>query len=124
MTIFHEIIGNFGNCTSKNPCGEDEGDCNNDSQCKEGHKCGTDNCRASLDFYSQIDCCYSIEEDFCTVENPCGINQGDCDSNDACLDGLICGFNNCPPSLGCDSEVDCCFERCKSNNFLSIKLLF
>ena len=101
----------------------------------EGHKCGTDNCKASLDFYSQIeyfwdhgfyisgqiDCCYSIEDDFCTVENPCGVNQGDCDSNDACLDGLICGLNNCPASLGYDSEFDCCFSGCKSSNFLSIE---
>ena len=105
----NDIIGNFGNCTISNPCGEDEGDCDLDSQCKGNHKCGTDNCRSPLDFESFYDCCYSLEEDFCTLENPCGANQGDCDSNDACLDGLICGLNNCLASLDYDNEVDCCY---------------
>ena len=111
------MIDNFGNCTDSNRCGEDEGDCDNDSECKEGHKCGTNNCRSlpSLSFY---DCCYKLEEDFCTLENPCGVDQGDCDSNFECLDGLVCGLNNCPNSLGYDSEVDCCYGAivigCKS----------
>ena len=76
----------------------------------EGHKCGTDNCRISLGFESFYDCCYSLEEDFCTIENPCGVDQGDCDSNVECLDGLVCGLNNCPISHGYDSEVDCCYN--------------
>ena len=107
--IFHDISGNFGSCTDSNPCGEDEGDCDHDGECKEDHNCGTDNCRSSLGFESFYDCCYSLEEDFCTIENPCGVDQGDCDSNVECLDGLVCGLNNCPDSLGYDSEVDCCF---------------
>ena len=110
MMNFHEIIGNFGNCTSKNPCGEDEGDCNNDSQCKEGNKCGTSNCRDSLGFHIQIDCCYSIEEDFCTLENPCSVDEGDCDSHDVCQGSLVCGLNNCPKLLGYDSVDDCCYN--------------
>ena len=48
------------------------------------------------------------EDDFCTPENPCGEDQGDCDTHDECQDGLVCGSNNCPVSLGFDSEVDCC----------------
>ena len=100
----------MGNCTSSNPCGEDEADCDHDNQCKEGHKCGTDNCRSSLGFHSQFDCCYSVEEDFCTLENPCDVNQGDCDSNDVCEDNFVCGLNNCPESLGYDSAVDCCYK--------------
>ena len=27
-----------------------------------------------------------------------------------CQDGLVCGSNNCPASLGFDSEVDCCYQ--------------
>ena len=42
-----------------------------------------------------------MEEDFCTHENPCGVEQGDCDSNDMCMAGLICGLNNCHISLAC-----------------------
>ena len=105
---FHDL-GNFGNCTSSNACGEDEGDCDYDDECKEGHKCGTNNCRSTLNFNSQFDCCDNVEEDFCTHENLCGVEQGDCDSNDMCLAGHICGLNNCQTSLGYDSEDDCCY---------------
>ena len=104
------ISGNFDDCTSNNPCSEDEGDCDNDEQCNENLKCGTDNCRSSLGFESFYDCCYSLEEDGCTVENPCNKNQGDCDSNEECQDGLLCGLNNCPDSLGHDPKVDCCYQ--------------
>ena len=61
-------LGNFGSCTSSNPCGEDQGDCDLNSHCIQGHMCGTDNCRSSLGFESFYDCCYSLEEDFCTIE--------------------------------------------------------
>ena len=116
-------LGNFGSCTDSNPCGEDEGDCDLDSHCKDNHNCGTDNCRSSVGFESYYDCCYSIDEDFCTIENPCKVDQGDCDSNVECLDGLVCGLNNCPDSLGYDFNVDCCYgaingddDFCTSDN--------
>ena len=44
---------------------------------------------------------------FCKC-NPCSENEGDCDSDDECQDGHICGYNNCPISLGFGTEVDCC----------------
>ena len=75
----------------------------------EGHKCGTDNCRFSLGFESFYDCCYSVEEGFCTIEKPCGENQGDCDSDAECSDELVCGLNNCPTSLGYSPDFDCCY---------------
>ena len=37
-------------CTSKNPCEENEGDCDNDNECQKGLKCGIDNCPAYLGF--------------------------------------------------------------------------
>ena len=103
-------LGHFGDCTSSNPCGEDEGDCDHDEQCKENHKCGIDNCKNLLGFESFYDCCYDTEEGFCTLENLCDINQGDCDANDECSEGLVCGLNNCEGHLGYDAEVDCCYE--------------
>ena len=109
-TLVQYILGSFGNCTSSNPCGEDEGDCNNDDECKIGHKCGTDNCRSTLGYESFYDCCDSIEEDLCTIESPCGVNEGDCDSHNVCQGHLMCGYNNCPESLNYASEVDCCYE--------------
>ena len=100
------ILGHFGDCTSNNPCGEDEGDCDNDVQCKEGFKCGTNNCRSSLGFHSLFDCCYNEDEDFCTIDSPCGVDEGDCDSHDMCQVGLLCGLNNCPEEF--DNTTDCC----------------
>ena len=111
------ILGDFGDCTSSNQCGEDEGDCDNDDQCEGNLKCGTNNCRSSLGFPRLFDCCYNEEEDFCTIDSPCGINEGDCDytksnykpthedKHNTCQDGLLCGFNNCPHN----SSVDCCY---------------
>ena len=46
---------------------------------------------------------------FCYCNN-CYENEGDCDAHDECQDGLDCGSNNCPASLGFDSEVDCCYS--------------
>ena len=53
------------------------------------------------------------ENDFCTSDDPCGTNDGDCDIHDECKDGLVCGSNNCPDSLGFNPEFDCCFSGCK-----------
>ena len=38
-------------------CGENEGDCDKDSHCKAGLKCGKDNCPSG--FPSSYDCCYN-----------------------------------------------------------------
>ena len=39
---------------------------------------------------------------------PCGEDEGPCDSHSECQHNHFCGSNNCPASLGFDSEVDCC----------------
>ena len=38
-------------------CGENEGDCDKDSHCKSGLKCGNNNCPSG--FPSSFDCCYN-----------------------------------------------------------------
>ena len=43
--------------------------------------------------------------------NICSENEGDCNAHDECLDGLACGSNNCPISLGFDSGIDCCYPN-------------
>ena len=50
------------------------------------------------------------EGDFCTLDSPCGLNQGDCDVHEDCQSGFACGSNNCPDSLGYGTDVDCCLE--------------
>ena len=47
---------NWNCCHSSSPCKEDEGDCDNDSDCESGLVCGTNNCAS--DFPSSgYDCC-------------------------------------------------------------------
>ena len=42
----------------------------------------------------------------CSSSQPCGILEGDCDSDNHCLGNLTCGSNNCLDIF--PSEVDCC----------------
>ena len=44
------------------------------------------------------------DDQFCNC-NTCSENEGDCDYNYQCQDGLVCGSNNC-----FDSKVDCCYK--------------
>jgi len=51
----------------------------------------------------------------CTPSTPCGIDDGDCDSDTDCKPGLICGSNNCPNKGVARNDVnfwdrsdDCC----------------
>ena len=99
-------------CTYENPCVANQGDCDTHDECQDGLLCGSNNCPDSLGFHSEFDCCYVPaigDEDFCTILNPCGQDEGDCDSQDECQTGLGCGSNNCPDSLGFNSGVDCCY---------------
>ena len=106
-------------CTSQNPCGIDEGDCDTHDECQDGHFCGSNNCPDFVNFHSEFDCCYVPavgDEHFCTIDNPCGIDEGDCDSNDECQTNLFCDtVNSCPAHLGFNFDVHCCFVGCKSH---------
>jgi len=46
-----------GCCSTSEPCGIGEGDCDNDSDCQEGLSCGDNNC-VGTGFTKQADCCY------------------------------------------------------------------
>merc|ERR1719433_1837532 len=108
-------------------CGENEGDCDKDSHCKSGLKCGNDNCPSG--FPSNYDCCYnpspsgppsgpsgeectasaSKDKSCCNKKaEKCGVNEGDCDKDSHCKTGLKCGSDNCPS--GFPSNYDCCYN--------------
>ena len=104
------VNGKIGFC-SCHSCSGLKGDCDFDDQCHEGLKCGSNNCPDSFGFDIHTDCCYAAivgDEDFCTTDEPCKINEGDCDSDNECKNHLFCGSNNCPGSLGFSSSIDCC----------------
>ena len=98
-------------CTFENPCGVDQGDCDTHDECENGLACGSNNCPESLGLNPDFDCCYGTylgDEHFCATGTRCGENEGDCDENNECQDGLVCGVNNCPEYLGFNYEIDCC----------------
>ena len=99
-------------CTSQNPCGTDQGDCDTHDECQDGLSCGSNNCPDSLGFHSEFDCCYVPtvgDEHFCTSADPCGQDEGDCDFNNECQLGLFCDITiSCTAYLGFASDVNCC----------------
>ena len=46
---------------------------------------------------------------FCSSNYTCAEDQGDCDYDNECNAGLICGIDNCPSHLGFSTIVDCCY---------------
>ena len=104
------INGRIGFCACHS-CSNLEGDCDFDDQCQEGFRCGSKNCLPSFGFDTHTDCCYDAtigSEDFCTTDEPCELDEGDCDSDDECKSHLFCGSDNCPSLLGFSSSTDCC----------------
>ena len=51
------VNGEIGFCYCHS-CSENEGDCDSHDECQDGLACGSNNCPASLDFDSEMDCCY------------------------------------------------------------------
>ena len=104
-------------CTSDRRCGEGEGDCDADSHCKEGLSCGTNNCPVVTNgtFTIGDDCCHRPActggDSCCTAAWPCGEQEGDCDEDYECKEGLKCGSDNCPQDGSFESDDDCCYKE-------------
>ena len=102
------------NCVSPSYYGDDFcQDENNNLECNwDGGDCCGDN--LNTQFCSHCDC-LNGDVNICTAENPCGLEEGDCDYDNECQPGLTCGTNNCPRYLGLDETIDCCFkpDQCK-----------
>ena len=110
---YQASVGDDDFCTTANPCGEDEGDCDSSNECQSNLYCHNGvNCPDHLGFHSEFDCCYAPtvgDENFCTTDNPCGIDEGDCDSSNECQTNLFCDIaNSCPAYNGFASDVNCC----------------
>ena len=114
--------GEIGFCSCNNLCSENQGDCDFDYQCHRGYRCRSNTCPSSLGFGNNTDCCQTStigDEDFCTTDEPCGVDEGHCDGNDECSrNDLVCGSDNCPSSLGYSSAIDCCEP--KGNPFIDV----
>lgn len=117
------LSGQQGYCTGSCPCGIGDGDCIMDGHCLPGLTCGRDTAeqyngiqgfdaclpphclnRVMDGDETVIDCggscgsnCYFSEENdghwHCRVYHPCPVGHGDCDLDDECQPGLLCGLN-------------------------------
>ena len=68
--------------------------------CEDANDCsGHETCRGSG---SSWNCC--------TIQNKCGLHEGDCDSDDECEGTLTCGIGNCAVHLF-PENADCCQEQ-------------
>merc|ERR1719430_1806463 len=52
-------------------------------------------------------CCSVDYDDDGSVDEECGLGEGDCDTDSDCLEGLVCGKDICQ-GTGFDSTDDCC----------------
>ena len=53
---------------------------------------------------------------YCTPHAKCGLGGGDCDKDDDCLPGLVCGTDNCKKSDQGENyhwQNDCCVRKGK-----------
>merc|ERR1711915_842763 len=68
------------------------------------------------DYSNRDDSCYfgaiTVGNWCCSTRNKCGIGGGDCDADNECETGLICGHNNCREfNRKADEGADCCTKR-------------
>ena len=54
----------------------------------------------------------TLSADDCSVENPCDINHGHCQSDDECEGYLKCGHDNCNTDFGYPAKSRCCYDYC------------
>ena len=55
-------------------------------------------------------------DECCTEDNKCGEDEGDCDIDADCQDGLKCGSNNCKNG-GDEAADDCCYNPSPGNAY-------
>ena len=115
---------------AKFPCGEGQGDCDNDMECEGSLVCGRLNCANN----SITDCCtHSCNNDSdcksgecnydhnhcllnsenvdwskCSKDSQCNKGAGDCDQHMDCEGELLCGVDNCARG---PASFDCCTGR-------------
>lgn len=112
--------GEWDYCVDPNcgPCNEHEGDCDSNLECVDGLVCRQD-LGANFGFNPSMDVCGLAPEGTCNLPNgdwaycsdpfcgPCGVGQGDCDSDADCNAGLVCAFNR-GADYGLPESLDVC----------------
>lgn len=111
--------GDWGYCTAGCPGDIGEGDCDSNADCLPGLVCKMD-VGASYGFDPTMDMCERPCASgppggwsFCSASCPCGIGEGDCDSDSQCAPGLFCRAN-----VGADYGYSADMDVCVSENVL------
>ena len=116
---------------AKIPCGEGQGDCDDDNECEGSLVCGHRNCMnttitdcctqpcsndnecTSGDCNLRYNQCYLWSD--CSQDAPCADGEGHCDTHTDCDGALLCGNDNC--WIG-STSMDCCTGRYMNNRIL------
>lgn len=107
-------LGSTSFCSAACPCGHGGGDCDSDAQCMPGLVC-VDNVGPGFGMGVDHDVCLPSacsaaalgSASFCSTTCPCGVGGGDCDSDNQCMPGLVCGTDN-GPDFGFSPTTDVC----------------
>ena len=68
-------------------------------------------------------CDWSVSDySCCSSSHPCGIFEGDCDSDDECVGQLLCGKDNCHYPF--PSNADCCYDSTPSKIFEQMNFIY
>ena len=67
------------------------------------------NCPTFYFYYLALSGCTGMNQ-CCSHNNKCNVQEGDCNSDSDCMDGLICGKYNCEKTddLWWNQGDDCC----------------
>ena len=95
-------------CGEKGSCGD--ADKSGNLRCCQTNNLATTKYDCSYDNPKNVNYKSTNGWNCCTNENKCDQFQGDCDNNEHCKAGLVCGSNNCPTGMGIDLRMDCCWK--------------
>jgi hypothetical protein len=112
-------------CSPSCPCGAGQGDCDSDADCNPGLRC-EHNTGAQHGAGSTVDICtagaptpqpggtchpgFIMEWNYCNPSCPCGVGEGDCDSDADCQPGLHCA-QDVGGKYGTANNVDVCEQQ-------------
>lgn len=102
--LFQTSVEDLGLCTPGCPCNEGQGDCDTDVDCAGNLVCSK-NVGGNYGLASYMDICEDPcppldtsrpglwVGEFCTSTCPCRLGEGDCDEDEQCAAGYVCGQN-------------------------------
>ena len=105
-------LGAFNFCSDTNPCGQGQGDCDSNSECRDGLQCLNRDFGVLYGFDPLVDVCEVPGTrrgnfDYCAVAGPCPAGAGDCDNDTECLSGLSC-LDDVGALYGYEPTIDVC----------------